>query len=216
MAVWDDEGYIHIVDRKKEIIISGGENISSIEVEKAISAHPEVFECAVVAAPDEKWGEVPAAIVVRKAGSQLQEPALCEFLERPSGKVQDAARDRVLRRAAAKDRNRENSEADTERKILGWQNQARPRIAICFPYGSKWNERNAICVIAELWDAGAAGITEEPHALRAFFGPEGSKSVNPNSPISSHPCKKRKTGLGSFRASSMASFPGRGAILSCA
>jgi fatty-acyl-CoA synthase len=80
MAVWDNEGYIHIVDRKKEIIISGGENISSLEVEKAICAHPEVFECAVVAAPDEKWGEVPVAIVVRTPGSRLQETALCEFL----------------------------------------------------------------------------------------------------------------------------------------
>jgi acyl-CoA synthetase (AMP-forming)/AMP-acid ligase II len=80
MAVWDEERYIHIVDRKKEIIISGGENISSLEVEKAICAHPEVFECAVVAAPDDKWGEVPAAIVVRKSGSQLQEQTLCDFL----------------------------------------------------------------------------------------------------------------------------------------
>lgn len=80
MAVWDDEGYIHIVDRKKEIIISGGENISSIEVEKAIFSHPEVFECAVVPAPDDKWGEVPAAIVVRKPGSQLTADALLEYL----------------------------------------------------------------------------------------------------------------------------------------
>lgn len=80
MAVWDEEGYIHIVDRKKEIIISGGENISSLEVEEHIFAHPEVFECAVVAAPDEKWGEVPAAVVVRKPGSQLTEAALLEFL----------------------------------------------------------------------------------------------------------------------------------------
>jgi fatty-acyl-CoA synthase len=56
MAVWDEETYLHIVDRKKDIIISGGENISSIEVEKAIFAHPAVFECAVVAAPDPKWG----------------------------------------------------------------------------------------------------------------------------------------------------------------
>jgi fatty-acyl-CoA synthase len=80
MAVWDEQGYVHIVDRKKEIIISGGENISSIEVEKAISAHPEVFECAVVAAPDEKWGEVPVAIVVLKQGAALDEPGLCEFL----------------------------------------------------------------------------------------------------------------------------------------
>jgi fatty-acyl-CoA synthase len=68
MAVWDDENYIHTVDRKKDIIISGGENISSIEVEKAICAHPAVLECAVIAAPDPKWGEAPAAVVVLKPG----------------------------------------------------------------------------------------------------------------------------------------------------
>jgi fatty-acyl-CoA synthase len=86
MAVWDQDGYIHIVDRKKEIIISGGENISSLEVEKAIFAHPEVFECAVVAAPHEKWGEVPVAVVVRKPGSALTGDALLEFLQERLGK----------------------------------------------------------------------------------------------------------------------------------
>ncbi len=86
MAVWDDEGDIHIVDRKKEIIISGGEHISSLEVEKAIFAHEDVFECAVVAAPDERWGEVPAAIVVCKPGSGLTPAALMTFLEGRLGK----------------------------------------------------------------------------------------------------------------------------------
>jgi fatty-acyl-CoA synthase len=81
MAVWDDEGYIHIVDRKKDIIISGGENISSIEVEKAIFAHPSVFECAVVAAPDAQWGEIPVAIVVLKEGTNLSAGDLLSFLE---------------------------------------------------------------------------------------------------------------------------------------
>ena len=81
MAVWDAEGFIQIVDRKKEIIISGGENISSLEVEKAITAHPDVYECAVVAAPDEKWGEVPAAIIVLKAGASLDGDALLQFLD---------------------------------------------------------------------------------------------------------------------------------------
>ena len=81
MAVWDEENYIQIVDRKKEIIVSGGENISSLEVEKAIFAHPDVFECAVVAAPDDKWGEVPVAIVVRKPGSAVTQQDLCAFLE---------------------------------------------------------------------------------------------------------------------------------------
>jgi fatty-acyl-CoA synthase len=80
MAVWDDEGYIHIVDRKKDIIISGGENISSIEVEKAISAHPGVLEVAVVGAPDPAWGEIPVAIVVRQPESQVTEEQLREFL----------------------------------------------------------------------------------------------------------------------------------------
>jgi acyl-CoA synthetase (AMP-forming)/AMP-acid ligase II len=80
MAVWDEENYIHIVDRKKDIIISGGENVSSIEVERAIAAHPAVLECAVVSAPDPQWGEVPAAFVVIKPGHKLDEPVLCEFL----------------------------------------------------------------------------------------------------------------------------------------
>ena len=81
MAVWDEENYIHIVDRKKDIIISGGENISSIEVEKAIFAHPAVLECAVVAAPDPTWGEIPAAIVVLKPDRQLSSEELSVFLQ---------------------------------------------------------------------------------------------------------------------------------------
>jgi fatty-acyl-CoA synthase len=86
MAVWDEETYIHIVDRKKEIIVSGGENISSIEVEKAILNHPDVYECAVVAAPDDKWGEVPAAVVVRHPGTALTAEELSKFLEGLLGK----------------------------------------------------------------------------------------------------------------------------------
>ncbi|MBI5652290.1 MAG: fatty acid--CoA ligase [Chloroflexi bacterium] len=68
MAVMDDEGYVLIVDRSKDIIISGGENISSVEIENCLYAHPKIFECAVVAVPDEKWGEVAKAIVVLKPG----------------------------------------------------------------------------------------------------------------------------------------------------
>ncbi|MGA8026723.1 MAG: long-chain-fatty-acid--CoA ligase [Bryobacteraceae bacterium] len=81
MAVWDEENYIHIVDRKKDIIISGGENISSIEVEKAIFAHPAVLECAVVAAPDPAWGEIPAALVVLKPNHELSTGELLGFLQ---------------------------------------------------------------------------------------------------------------------------------------
>src|SRR4051812_12989197 len=81
MAVWDEESYIQIVDRKKDIIISGGENISSIEVERAIFAHPAVLECAVVSHPDTQWGEVPAAVVVLKPGAKLTEQELCAHLQ---------------------------------------------------------------------------------------------------------------------------------------
>jgi fatty-acyl-CoA synthase len=81
MAVWDEENYISIVDRKKDIIVSGGENISSIEVERAIAAHPAVLECAVVSAPDQQWGEVPAAWVALKPGAEIEESELRRFLE---------------------------------------------------------------------------------------------------------------------------------------
>ena len=64
LVVWHPDGYIELRDRKKDIIISGGENISTIEVEQAIAAHPAVLECAVVAVPHEKWGEVPKGFVV--------------------------------------------------------------------------------------------------------------------------------------------------------
>jgi fatty-acyl-CoA synthase len=80
MAVWDKDNYVHIVDRKKDIIISGGENISSIEVEKAVAACPGVLEAAVVGAPDERWGEIPVAFVVAAEGATLTAESILEFL----------------------------------------------------------------------------------------------------------------------------------------
>jgi fatty-acyl-CoA synthase len=68
LATIDPESYILIVDRLKDVIIRGGENISSIEVERALYAHPAVLECAVIAVPNSKWGEVPKAFVVLKEG----------------------------------------------------------------------------------------------------------------------------------------------------
>lgn len=79
MATINEDGYLLIVDRKKEIIVSGGENISSLEVEKTLLAHPNVYETAVVAVPDAKWGEVPKALVVLKPGSHATEGELLEF-----------------------------------------------------------------------------------------------------------------------------------------
>jgi fatty-acyl-CoA synthase len=70
LAVWHPDGYIEVKDRSKDIIISGGENISSLEVEEVLYRHPEVMEAAVVAKPDEKWGESPCAFVTLKPGAK--------------------------------------------------------------------------------------------------------------------------------------------------
>ena len=107
VAVWHPDGYVEIRDRNKDIIVSGGENISTIEVEQVVSRHPAVMEAAVVAIPDEKWGERPKAFVVLKKGQEatgeeiidfckehiarFKAPAAVEFGELPktsTGKVQ--------------------------------------------------------------------------------------------------------------------------------
>jgi fatty-acyl-CoA synthase len=107
LAVWHPDGYIELRDRKKDIIISGGENISTIEVEQCVVKHPAVLECAVVAIPDEKWGERPKAFVTLKPGqtataeeiiafcrqqiAHFKAPAAVEFGDLPktsTGKVQ--------------------------------------------------------------------------------------------------------------------------------
>lgn len=122
MAVVDQNGNIEIVDRKKDVIISGGENISSIEVEGILYEHPSILEAAVVSIPHEKWGEVPHAVVVLREGEVATEDELIAFCreklahfkapksitfseELPktaSGKIQKV----VIRKSFWKDRNR--------------------------------------------------------------------------------------------------------------
>ena len=76
----DEDGYLFIVDRKKDIIIRGGENITCIEVEDAIYSHDEVAECSVFGLPDERYGEIPAAVFLAKPGSTLTPEGLSDFL----------------------------------------------------------------------------------------------------------------------------------------
>jgi fatty-acyl-CoA synthase len=73
VATLDHDGYLHLVDRTKDLVKSGGEWISSVELENALMGHPEVAQAAVIAVPDEKWGERPLAVVVRKPGAEVGE-----------------------------------------------------------------------------------------------------------------------------------------------
>jgi fatty-acyl-CoA synthase len=79
LAVRHPDGYVELRDRAKDIVVSGGENISTIEVEQAIAKHPAVLECAVVAIPDDKWGERPKAFVALKPGEEATEEEIVGF-----------------------------------------------------------------------------------------------------------------------------------------
>ncbi len=79
IGVWHPDGYIELRDRAKDVIISGGENISTIEVEQTVAQHPAVMECAVVAIPDEKWGERPKAFVTLKPEQTATEQEIITF-----------------------------------------------------------------------------------------------------------------------------------------
>lgn len=83
----DGEGFLHIVDRAKDMIISGGFNVYSAEVERAVMAHPDVQDCAVVGLPDDKWGERVVAVVQPVAGSAVDGPALTAFVKERIGSV---------------------------------------------------------------------------------------------------------------------------------
>ena len=160
LAVMHPDGYIELRDRKKDIIISGGENISTIEVEQAIVRHPAVLECAVIAVPDEKWGERPKAFVTLKPGMEVTAaeiiafcrdhiahfkcPAAVEFGELPktsTGKVQKfcAARAGVggIREA------HQLAQADTRLARSGHGN-GRSTGASCSRRSAAWSSRGPV------------------------------------------------------------------------
>ena len=100
VAYWDEDGYVFIADRAKDMIITGGENVYSVQVEEAIARHPAVLECAVIGVPDDEWGESVKAFVVLKPGmaatgpeiidtarahlASYQKPRSVEFVDRPA------------------------------------------------------------------------------------------------------------------------------------
>ena len=81
LGVLHPDGYIELRDRSKDVIISGGENITSVEVEQVIASHPAVLDVAVVGAPDDRWGEVPVAYVVVRPGGTVSEAELIEHVK---------------------------------------------------------------------------------------------------------------------------------------
>ena len=81
LATIDEEGYVQIVDRRKDMIITGGENVYSFEVETVIYEHPSVLEVACVGLPDEKWGEMVTAFVVLKEGEKVEEGEIVSFVK---------------------------------------------------------------------------------------------------------------------------------------
>ncbi len=87
----DADGYLFLADRIKDMIVSGGENVYPIEVEEALSQHPDVLQAAVIGVPHERWGETVKALVVRRPGSRLRAEDLIAFAREPTRRIQAAA-----------------------------------------------------------------------------------------------------------------------------
>ena len=166
MATLDEAGYVLIKDRSKDVIIRGGENISSVEVENALAAHPAVLECAVVAAPDETFGEAPVALVVLKPGTDGQREGAQALLPRAPGALQGAARDPLPRRAA-EGRDRQDPQGRAARAVLDRPRVARPLTRRVSAFRTGWPP--AGCVARRRPTAGAVGArrARSPAARRA-------------------------------------------------
>ena len=101
IGVRDDDGYLYIVDRLKDMIVSGGENIASSEIERVLFEHDAVLEAAVVSRADDRWGEVPVAFVVLRPDETVTANMLLEHCHAQLGALQGPQRDHLPRRAAA-------------------------------------------------------------------------------------------------------------------
>ena len=118
LAVMQPDGYAKIRDRSKDIIISGGENISSIEVEETLYRHPAVLSAAVVAQPDEKWGETPCAFIELKLGASVDGGRTARVLPRAHGPVQGAEDVRISRDPEDFDREDPEVRAARDREVF--------------------------------------------------------------------------------------------------
>ena len=124
LAVWDEFENVHIVDRKKDVIISGGENISSPEIEDCLYQHAAVLECAVIGVPHEKWGETPVALVVTRDGEQVSDKDLIAFCRDRLAHFKCPHPD-SLRRGASADGDGQAPEIQAPRDLLERRPQGR-------------------------------------------------------------------------------------------
>ena len=114
----DADGYLYITDRIKDMIISGGENIYPAEIERVLAEHPSIQDVAVIGVPDERWGEVPKAVVVAAARRDHRHRAAARLVPRAAGVVQ-VPEDRRRRRRAAAQSDRQDPEEGSAQAVLG-------------------------------------------------------------------------------------------------
>ena len=117
-GLMDEDGYVYVRDRVKDMIVSGGENIYPAEVESAMYGHPAIAEVAVIAIPDQKWGEAVKAIVVLKGGAAADTKSILDFTRREDRRLQ-GPEDHRLRGRAAQERNRQGAQARIAQTLLG-------------------------------------------------------------------------------------------------
>ncbi len=115
IGVRDEDGYLYIVDRFKDMIVSGGENIASSEIERVLYEHDSVLEAAVVGRPDDRWGEVPVAFVVLRPGRRRRRRTCSSSTAAPSWRGFKVPKEITFRRRAAAQSLREGPQASTPR-----------------------------------------------------------------------------------------------------
>ena len=161
VARMDEDGFVYIEDRIKDMIISGGENVYPAEIENVLQTHPGIAEAGVIGQPSERWGESPFAVVVRKDDS-LSEADVLEFCR---GKLAGykAAQGRSIRGRCAAQPQRQDTEADAARTVPG----ACPNVARSTARGAvKWSARHAPCAAAKprpgAWRVASSGVVRWP------------------------------------------------------
>ena len=117
----DEDGYVYVVDRIKDMIVTGGENVYSAEVENCIAQHPAVAQCAVIGVPSDEWGEAVHAVVMRKPGTTLTPEAIYGLLQGAYRRLQMPAQRHDPGRAAAAVGRREDPQARAQKTLLGEQ-----------------------------------------------------------------------------------------------